>query len=885
MTKPNDGTISADREPEGSTGTQEISWQSAMDAQPGTASETDSGNTAEAPASPEEKSTGEKPTESAGAGTVDFVLAEPPAADAGKDGGQKSAFGEKAKDADVLWASLGSGSSAKSGAGKSKPGKDHADTAAAKAPDEAPDEKADEAALDEDAEYAFDSEDGVPADTPADEGEAAKSGVQDKGKKQAKPRAQASGPFGGKSFGPVMQSVPMTCDEDGKLVPTPATMTSRLFTLLALIPIILPVALFLIQVVFTLDTRALWYSDEVRYASAYRSMVDSADWLVLHLNGALYPDKPPLFFWFLYGLEEAAKALAPLLPFSFTLTDTMLFFSGVAISGLLCLLATHALASMVGRVDRRTVLAADLILLSGFFFAGLAHYLRMDLLFTACITFSHVFLFHAWVREKAPLLMVLGFLFAGAAVLVKGPLGLAFPVLAGVCFLIWQGRFLRFFRLDSIFGLIVGLAVPGVWLALAWLNTGDAFLNNILHKQILARALDTWHHAEPWYHYLMTFPLIWLPWTLVLLFLPWGRFMGKGMRDGIKASRTKDGAGLAYLWCAFLPGFILLSVVSIKIPIYCLPLFPPLAVLCARAVLRMRPAASAWLQYSLALVLALLGLALVLLPAAPAGSLPLPYVPRGVMVLGGICLLFACMLAFLVRTRRSEGSVLLVAFFTTALAYPMWTVTAPSLDTFLSPKAQAEVIKEYRAAGYVPATFNIYGGTYTYYAGNMRDCPNWEDALAMADQNPKTILALRASFWDKLEDKPEGFAEVNRQKIAERDYVLVARPPMGGQKPVSAEVKTEAFGQDVSGAETARPAPPSAASEAAPADLPDNAAPGADTGETASEPAAPTAPETAAEAAPETPAETPLEAPGETNDTPATDATPKAAQTGDTPAS
>lgn len=849
MTKPNDDTMPADREQENAAGTREISWQSAMDAQPGAVPETDSGNGAEAPASPGmkplgERSAEEKMGEPADAGAVDFVLAENSDAGAEKDGGRNSAFGEKAKDADALWASLGSGSSAEKTEAEETGG-----TASA-----------------EDAGYAFGATKGVSTDAPA-EGKTPKPDAKSNEKKQAKPRVSPSGPFGGKSFGPVVQSVPMMRNEDGNLVPTPATMASRLFTLLALLPIILPVALFLVQVVFTLDTRALWYSDEVRYAAAYRSMADSADWLVLHLNGAIYPDKPPLFFWFLFGLEEAAKALAPLLPFSFTLTDSMLFFSGVAISGLLCLLATHALASMVGRVDRRTVLAADLILLSGLFFAGLAHYLRMDLLFTAFITISHVFLFHAWVREKAPLLMALGFLCAGAAVLVKGPLGLAFPLLAGVCFLIWQGRFLRFFRLDSVFGIIVGLAVPGVWLALAWMNTGDAFLNNILHKQVLARALNTWHHAEPWYHYLMTFPLIWLPWTLALLFLPWGRFMSKPMREGIKTSRTKDGAGIAYLWCAFLPGLVLLSAVSIKIPIYCLPLFPPLAVLCARAVLRMRPTASAWLQYSLALLLALLGLALVVLPAAPAGSLPLPYVPKGVMVLGGICLLFACMLAFLVRARRSEGSVLLVALCTTALAYPLWSVTAPSLDAFLSPKAQAEVIKEYRAAGYVPATFNIYGGTYAYYAGNMRDCPNWEDALAVADQNPKAILALRASFWDKLEDKPEGFAEVNRQQIAERDYVLVARPPMGGQKPVSADVKTEA-------------SEPEATPDTAPETAQDDAAQStaADGG------AVETAPESAASSAqPEIAPEVPTEAPGESNEAPA-DAAPRAAQTGDTPA-
>lgn len=787
MTKPNDSTTPAGQEPESTTGTQEMSWQSAMD------SPVESPDTV---AAPKESSD-----------SVDFVLGEtpPPVSDEmEKKGG--SAFGEKAGDADALWASLAK-------------------------KDPAPAEDADEAARAEGGEYGFGSADDAPPaeDAPGTDTPAAAMG---KAKKQPAKRAPATGPFGGKSFGPVILSQPMMKDEDGELVPTPPTIASRLFTVLALIPILLPVALFLAQVVFTLDVRALWYSDEVRYAAAYQSMVNSADWLVMHLNGVVYPDKPPLFFWFLYGLDEAAKAVMPLLPFAFTVTENMIFFAGVAISGLLCLLATHALASFVGRVDRRTVLAADLILLSGFFFAGLTHYLRMDLLFTAFITISHVFLFHAYVRDRGLLLMVLGWAFAGAAVLVKGPLGIAFPLLAVLFFLLWQGRLLRFFRVNSLLGLIIGLAVPGTWLALAWMNLGDPFLREILDRQIADRALNTWHHAESWFHYLWTFPLIWLPWTLIFLFLPWGRFMGKGMREGLRVSRTRDGAGIAYLWCAFLPGFVLLSLVSIKIPIYCLPLFPPLAVLCARAALRMRPFASSCLQYTLAILLTLLGLALVLMPALPGNMLPLPYVPRGVMVLGGICLFFACALAFLLRSRRTEGSILALALFTTAFAYPLWTATAPSLDAFLSPRAQAEVIKSYRAEGYFSATYKVYSGIYAYYAGTMPECETWEDALAQAKKHPKSILATRASVWDNLKEKPEGFAEVNRQIIAERTYVLVAQPPLGGQTPPPESVKTESSASEPTAPETpaadAAPpvelqAAPEAAPEAAPATAPEPA--------------------------------------------------------------
>lgn len=726
-----------------------------------------------------------------------------------------STFGDKAKDADALWASLAAkipapaiGTQAEESAGRSENTAERAAVSApAAAPVADPQGKAVPAVAEAGPEASSLPDEGIApvSDSPAKEAgerfdaafepgtpqpeEQAGTAKIDKKAKSPKPQAPSSGPFDGKALGPRMPSIAMMQDEDGNLVPTPPTVTSRIFSGLALLPILLPLILLIAQVAFTLDTRALWYSDEVRYADAYRNMGTTADWLVLQLNGAMYPDKPPMFFWMLHGLKESAALISPVLPFA--VTENMIFFVGMAVSGIICLFAAHLLASMVGRVDRRTVLAADLILVGSFFFAGLLHYLRMDVLFTAFITFSHVFLYHALIRDKAPLLMVLAFLFAGSAVLVKGPLGFALPMLAGICFLLWQGRIVRVFRLDFILGLVMGLAVPGVWLALAWMNAGDPFLDNILSKQVLARALNTWHHAQSWYHYLITLPLIWLPWTLLLFFLPWGRFMGKGMREGVKASRTKSAAGIAYLWCAFLSGATLLSLVSIKIPIYCLPLFPPLAVLSARAILRMRPFAATCLQWSLAALLAVLSLVLLLLPMVPETMLPIPYIPAGTIILGGVCLVFACMLAFLVKPCRGEGMVLLVALFTTAFSYPVWAITAPSLDAFLSPKGQAEIIKSYKDAGYIVATYKVYPGTYTYYAGTVTDCESFEEALLVAEKNPKTVLALRASNWDKLEDKPAGFAEVDRRMIAERHYVVVARPPLGGAEKAASPSEPE----------------------------------------------------------------------------------------------
>ena len=41
----------------------------------------------------------------------------------------------------------------------------------------------------------------------------------------------------------------------------------------------------------------LWNPDEPRYAEVAREMMETGDYLVPHLNGVVYPDKPPFFFW------------------------------------------------------------------------------------------------------------------------------------------------------------------------------------------------------------------------------------------------------------------------------------------------------------------------------------------------------------------------------------------------------------------------------------------------------------------------------------------------------------------------------------------------------------------------------------------------------------
>src|SRR5512143_3079590 len=48
---------------------------------------------------------------------------------------------------------------------------------------------------------------------------------------------------------------------------------------------------------FNLGARDLWEPDETRYAVVAREMKETGNWILPHLNGEVYAEKPPLFFW------------------------------------------------------------------------------------------------------------------------------------------------------------------------------------------------------------------------------------------------------------------------------------------------------------------------------------------------------------------------------------------------------------------------------------------------------------------------------------------------------------------------------------------------------------------------------------------------------------
>ena len=538
---------------------------------------------------------------------------------------------------------------------------------------------------------------------------------------------------------------------------------STLWTPAAALPLATLALVLAAQTLYSLDVRALWYSDEVRYANVLEHVVHAKKWLVMYLNGQPYSDKPPVYFWFLAALKPFFPGLGP-----------PLFMLGSAISALLFLAATVIFTRRVLHADRNVALAAGLLLLTCFYFIGVSHYTRMDLLFASLITLSHAFFFAAWNKERAPVLMVAAFGLAGIAVLTKGPLGIAFPLVTGVVYLAWTGRILRLLRRDVLFGLLIFIILVGGWLAAAWLAGEEEFVRRIFYKEVYRRALDAPHHRQGLWYYFGTLPLAWLPWTFAIFTLPLMKLIRPKFWSNIWQSRQEKSRGNAYAWIMLVSGFLLLTLVSIKIIIYLLPVFPALAALTARHILNLD-------EKRIKRLFSIIGgLLLVAAAALPFGNLlhQWPIEIEGLYITAAVSALAGLAIIFLGARGGPRGALIITAIAITAWLVPLNLIVAPSLDAVMSPKAQGELMGDYAMRGYSPMAYRIYSGTYTYYADvtvmESQDPKFISEQIALI---PKVVIGMQKRYWDDWTDRPESLEVVHEQWIVERPYVLAVKDP------------------------------------------------------------------------------------------------------------
>ncbi|WP_197435145.1 glycosyltransferase family 39 protein [Nitratireductor arenosus] len=539
-------------------------------------------------------------------------------------------------------------------------------------------------------------------------------------------------------------------------------------------PMLVLTPILALQTLPTLWAKEVWFPDEPRHAAAFMQMMENGHWLVLHVGQIPYPDKPPLYFWMLAGLS-----------WLFDSRDPALFQFAAALSALFFLTATvHAARAFC--LPRSVPLLAGLVLLTDHFFIERAHFPRMDLLFCTFILLSHVFFYRAATgpRDLTPRAAMLAFAMAGLATLTKGPIGILLPLAGLVLFLARERRLAALLDRGYGAGLAVYAAMMATYLAGVVAVEGLGFLHAILVEQTLARALDTWIAAEPFYFYLRRLPEFWLPWTVLLFFLPWRRLGESAFWRTLWGAPQKSGEhkGRAYLWITALGSLAIISSFDYKVRFLVLTFYPQTAMLIALFLAEL-PRSRRVAVFSV-----VLGFLAVLVTALPALPQALPWPER----IKGEWMIFATglvALALLVMLRR-RPPIIFVGSLATGLALvflPYYLLTIRGLNDTMSPRVQGEIMGRHADAGYALYYYDppFSEGMFDYYAG--RAVPNiWgTKALAAAVAGKSCgVVAMRDRYWRSWDNRPEGM-ELIDERILDRRTIMLLRWRRGadGEKP------------------------------------------------------------------------------------------------------
>lgn len=473
--------------------------------------------------------------------------------------------------------------------------------------------------------------------------------------------------------------------------------------------------------------RDLWAQDEARYGEVVREMLVDGRWLVPHLNGHPYPDKPPLYFWLVAGLGWVVG-------------------HGELAFRLFSVLSTLAAAVGVWRVanriaGRHAAFWSSALFLSMLLTLIVGHIFRMDMALTAAAVFAwDALLARRSDGGKASLLAF--WVFTALTVALKGPIGLAFTLLPALVWLGWEEGAGLWRRLRPLAGLAGLAALVAAWI-LAALATGHGdYLETVWHEQLLGRAVNSWSHREPAYFYLVLLPF---------LLMPWSGLVGAGMW------RLRRRRNLAWRTVVSftLPPLIVLSLVSGKLFIYLQPLVPGLALAggIAAATLARRALMPWWVAFPPPLFFGTLAVAF----AWAAGGALQSVRDGAESAAAGFALVAFAGLAL----AGFKGRNWLKGWFVLAVLVNLllFGVLARALDPFFSPRALGEYIAARAAPDTPVGAVNVTRGILNVYAGRRFDELSPADAITLMRSHPDAFIIIKDEDAQNSGIVPENCAE------------------------------------------------------------------------------------------------------------------------------
>jgi 4-amino-4-deoxy-L-arabinose transferase-like glycosyltransferase len=312
-----------------------------------------------------------------------------------------------------------------------------------------------------------------------------------------------------------------------------------------------------------LPLRPLFNPDEGRYAEIPREMLADNQWVIPHLDGVAYIEKPPLQYW------ATALALRVFGHGEFAAR----FYTA------LCALATLVVVWMAAErlwgwaaAWRATAVLGSMLL-----FLVLGQLLTLDMSLTFYMTLSLTgFLMAQQVPRPDPRSlerrwMLVAWLAAALGVLTKGLVAAAIPTAVLILYCVYARDFSPWRRLHATLGVPLFLVVTVPWHWLAARRLPDFLEFFFVHEHWSRYLTPSADREEVWWFFAAVFAFGSIPWTLPAL-----RVAATGWRR--RAARgTFDPASFLWIWIVFICIFFSLS--DSKLIPYILPAMPGVALL------------------------------------------------------------------------------------------------------------------------------------------------------------------------------------------------------------------------------------------------------------------------------------------------------------------
>ena len=299
-------------------------------------------------------------------------------------------------------------------------------------------------------------------------------------------------------------------------------------------------------------------NNELKYLSIAEENIRNGNIFAFYNHGEPYADKPPLYLW----IVTLGKLL---------FGKHVMFF--LSLFSLVPAFITAGIMNRWVRQERNTDESlCTMMLMSSAFFLASAVVLRMDMLMTMFITLA-LYTFYRMYRYNnkgtgarilynrwRTLLPVYTFL----AIFTKGAVGIMVPLMSVTVFLLLNGKLRTIGKYLGwrFWGILAALC--GTWFTCVFLDGGTEYLNNLLFNQAINRAVNSFHHKEPFWYYGITY------WYAIA---PWSIITAVAIVIGFAKGLVK-GDLLRFFAVASLGTIVMMSFVSSKIVIYLLPAFP-----------------------------------------------------------------------------------------------------------------------------------------------------------------------------------------------------------------------------------------------------------------------------------------------------------------------